>query len=154
MINEINIMRALTHDNIIKLYEVHETERSLYLIMELIEGKPLQSPLSRMTLAKDFSEKAILEMFRSILDALAYIESKGIMHRDLKSDNIFVYLDDNKQISSLKLGDFGLATLISTSPHETAGTRGFTAPEVLESRRVGVYGTAADGEQTSPNDFY
>jgi len=129
MFNEIDIMRALDHDNIIKLHEVHESERSIYLIMELIQGKPLQEPLTKMTLKRDYSQAQIVEMIRSILDALAYMASKGIMHRDLKPDNILV-----DKMGKLKIADFGLATYIDVPEYifKKCGTPGYIAPEVFK----------------------
>jgi len=128
MFNEIDIMRALDHDNIIKLYEVHESERSIYLIMELIQGKPLQEPLTKLTFKRDYSQGQIIEMIRSILDALAYMASKGIMHRDLKPDNILV-----DRTGKLKIVDFGLATYIDVPEYifKKCGTPGYIAPEVF-----------------------
>jgi len=128
MLNEINLMRTLDHDNIIKLYEVHETERSIYLVMELIEGKPLQEPLGRLTFKKEYSEKKVMEMIHSIVDALAYMAAKGIMHRDLKPDNILV-----DKTGKLKIVDFGLATEINVKEYifKKCGTSGYIAPEVF-----------------------
>ena len=129
MLNEINLMRTLQHDNIIRLYEVHETEKSIYLVMELVEGKPLQEPLGRCTFKRDYSEKKVIEMIYSLLDALAYMSSKGIMHRDLKPDNILI-----DKTGKLKIVDFGLATYINVPEYifKKCGTPGYIAPEVFK----------------------
>jgi len=129
MLNEINLMRDLDHDNIIKLYEVHETERSIYLVMELIQGKPLQEPLTRHTFRKDYSQIQTMEMIRDMLDSLAYMASKGIMHRDLKPDNILI-----DKTGKLKIVDFGLATYINVPEYifKKCGTPGYIAPEVFK----------------------
>ena len=121
-------MRSLDHENIIKLYEVHETEKSLYLILELIEGKSLQSVLKKPTFKSEYSERKIMVMIQTILDVLAYIASKGLMHRDLKPANILV--DKN---GKLKVVDFGLATKIQCSEYlfKKCGTPGYIAPEVF-----------------------
>ena len=84
MLNEIDIMRALDHEHVIKLYEVYETEKSIYLVLELIQGKSLQELLKKQAF-KEESEVKIINAARSILDALAYLASKGVMHRDLKA---------------------------------------------------------------------
>src|SRR5690348_17279112 len=105
MLNEIDIMRSLDHDNIIKLFEVFETDKSIYLVLELIQGKSLQDVLKKSTFRDEYSEVKVINMIRSILDALAYLAAKGIMHRDLKPDNIL--LDKGEKI---KIVDFGLAT--------------------------------------------
>jgi len=129
MLNEIDLMRDLVHDNIIKLYEVHETERSIYLVMELIQGKPLQEPLTRQTFRKEYTQQQILEMIHDMLDALAYMASKGIMHRDLKPDNILI-----DKTGKLKIVDFGLATYINVPEYifKKCGTPGYIAPEVFK----------------------
>lgn len=66
---------------------------------------------------------------RSILDALAYLSSKGIMHRDLKPDNILI-----AKGGEVKIVDFGLATYIDSSDyiHKKCGTPGYIAPEVFK----------------------
>jgi len=129
MLNEIEIMRALDHENIIKLYEVHETEKSIYLVLELIQGKSLQDVLKRSTFKEEYSEVKIVNMIRSILDALAYLASKGIMHRDLKPDNILIDKD-----GKVKIADFGLATFIDVPEYifKKCGTPGYIAPEVFK----------------------
>src|SRR4051812_39030203 len=129
MLNEIDLMRTLDHDNVIKLYEVHETEKSLYLVMELVQGKSLQDIIVKESFRKDYSSKQIMEMIRSIVDALAYMSLKGIMHRDLKPDNILI---DKK--GKPKIVDFGLATYINEQEYifKKCGTPGYIAPEVFK----------------------
>jgi len=129
MLNEIDIMRSLDHENIIKLYEVHETENSIYLVLELIQGKSLQDALKKSSFKEEYSEVKIVNMIRSILDALSYCASKGIMHRDLKPDNILL----DKE-SKIKIADFGLATLIDLPEYifKKCGTPGYIAPEVFK----------------------
>jgi len=127
MINEIDIMRVTEHENIIKLYEVYETERSIYLVLELIQGKSLQDVLKKSGF-KD-NEPRTLNVISSILDALAYLASKGIMHRDLKPDNILIDKGDK-----VKIVDFGLATFIDVPEYifKKCGTPGYIAPEVFK----------------------
>jgi serine/threonine protein kinase len=129
LVNEIDILRSLDHENIIKLYEVHETENSIYLILDLIQGNSLEDILKRPSLRKNYSTVQFKDMIRSILDALAYLASKGIMHRDLKPDNILVEKD-----GKIKIVDFGLATYIGLSEYiyKKCGTPGYIAPEVFK----------------------
>ena len=121
-------MRVLDHDNIIKFHEVHETEKSIYLVMELIQGKPLQDVLRKPTFVEDHSEAQIMNMFESMLDALNYIASLGMMHRDLKPANILV-----ERGGKIKIIDFGLATYVNASDYifKKCGTPGYIAPEVF-----------------------
>ena len=130
MWNEIEIMRAMDHENVIKLYEAYETEKSIYLVLELIQGKSVQDVLKKSAgNRKELSTVQIFNMIRSILDALAYMASKGIMHRDLKPDNIL--LDKNDRV---KIVDFGLATFIDLPEYifKKCGTPGYIAPEVFK----------------------
>jgi len=128
MLNEIDIMRDLDHEHIIKLYEVYETEKSIYLVLELIQGRSLYEFLKKSNFKEEVSPTRIVNMVRSLLDALGYLASKGIMHRDLKPDNIL--LDKGEKV---KLVDFGLATFIDVPNYifKKCGTPGYIAPEVF-----------------------
>jgi len=139
MLNEIDLLRDLDHENIIKLYEVHESERSLYLVMELIQGRSLQETLTKISVKKEYSQSQMVEMIRSILDALAYMAAKGVMHRDLKPDNILV-----DKSGKIKIVDFGLATYINVPEYifKKCGTPGYIAPEVFKY------------DAKNPNTFY
>ena len=131
LINEIEIMRSLNHENIIRLYYVFETEKYVYLVMELVQGKPLQDVLKKTNFVmNDWSETRVMETIRSILDALSYIKSKGLMHRDLKPGNMLL----EKTGGRIKIIDFGLATQISASDYlfKKCGTPGYIAPEVFK----------------------
>mmetsp|Transcript_42367 Transcript_42367/g.49072 ORF Transcript_42367/g.49072 Transcript_42367/m.49072 type:complete len:647 (-) Transcript_42367:253-2193(-) len=129
IINEIDIMRCADHENIIKLYEVFETEKSIYLVLELIEGKSMQEIIKRPTFRELYPEAKCVNLMRSLLDALAHLASRDIMHRDLKPDNIL--LDKGEKI---KIVDFGLATFISIDDYifKKCGTPGYIAPEVFK----------------------
>jgi len=131
LINEIDIMRTIHHENIIRLYFVYETEKYVYLVMELVQGKPLQDVLKKTNFVmNDWSESRVMETIRSILDALNYIKSKGLMHRDLKPGNMLI----EKHGGKIKIIDFGLATFINASDYlfKKCGTPGYIAPEVFK----------------------
>lgn len=112
-----------------KVYEVYETESSIYIVMELIEGKPLQQLLKTSDFRKKYSCAQIAEMMRSILDALACMAAKSVVHRDLKPDNILFDKDGN-----IKIVDFGLASYLDEAANIYAkcGTPGYIAPEVFK----------------------
>lgn len=122
-------MRAANHENVIKLYEVYETEKSIYLVLELIQGKSMQEVLKKSNFKELYSEIKCINLIRSLLDALAYLASRNIMHRDLKPDNIL--LDKGEKI---KIVDFGLATFINIDDYifKKCGTPGYIAPEVFK----------------------
>ena len=122
-------MRSIAHENVIQLYEVYESESSIYLVLELIQGKSLQDTIKKSSCKESYSEIKIINMIRSILDALAYLAAKGIMHRDLKPDNILLDKSDK-----IKVVDFGLATFIKVDTYifKKCGTPGYIAPEVFK----------------------
>ena len=122
-------MRTVNHDKIVKLYEVHETDNSVYLVMELIKGKTLYDTLKKPYFKRNLSPIRINEMMHSILTALDHIAFHGIMHRDLKPANILIEKNHN-----VKIADFGLATLVYTDQYlfKKCGTPGYMAPEIYK----------------------
>ena len=132
MINEINIMRRLDQENIIKFYEAHENESYIHLIVEVLKGGEL---FDRVADNGAFIEKDTCLLMKRLLKALSYLHSKGIMHRDLKLENLI--LKDNDNNYDVKLADFGLATLTSQSDQlfKRCGTPGYVAPEILNDKK-------------------
>lgn len=86
--NEISIMKQLDHQNVMKLFEVHESQNSVYLILELLEGGELLDYISKKKGTMKSSEYK--HIMRSILRALKYMGEKNIMHRDLKPENMIL----------------------------------------------------------------
>lgn len=118
-------MRELNHRNIMKIEAVHETENLVYLIVEYMEGGTLEDYMrSRLHL----TGQEICKIISQMLDALEYLNSKGIMHRDIKPSNIMQRRDTGDWV----LTDFGLAARINTDYlYQKCGTPGFIAPEIL-----------------------
>eukprot|EP01126_Amoeba_proteus_P042849 TRINITY_DN466_c0_g1_i2.p1 TRINITY_DN466_c0_g1~~TRINITY_DN466_c0_g1_i2.p1 ORF type:complete len:182 (+),score=14.18 TRINITY_DN466_c0_g1_i2:110-655(+) len=81
---EIGIMQQADHKNILKLHEIYEDETSIYIVMELVNGSEL---FDRIIEKGYYSERNAMNVVRQILDAVAYLHSKGIAHRDLKPEN-------------------------------------------------------------------
>ena len=127
--NEIAILKDLDHPNIASLHEIHETENTIYLIMDHIQGKTLQELFFKSNFAQRYTEEEIMCLLYSILDSLAYLASKGIMHRDLKPANILI-----EKEGGVKLVDFGFATYINEPEFilKICGSPGYLAPEVFE----------------------
>ena len=118
---EARAVAALNHPHIATLHEVGDHQGSPYLVMELVEGRPLKGPLP---------VKQAIEYGIQIADALAAAHAAGIVHRDLKPGNILV-----TEKGSVKVLDFGLAKLAelegapaSTQTAGLAGTPGYLAP--------------------------
>ena len=136
LIQEIEILRTLNHPNIIKLYEVYESDFDIQLVFEYIKGMNL---LSSIKVKGTYSEKDASIIILKALEALEYCHSKNIIHRDIKPENIiikyFTYLDSyNAQKIELKLLDFGFATILNHDHLEITmcGSPGYAAPEIYE----------------------
>lgn len=132
LINEIGIMQRLHHPYIMNLEEVHESKNSVYLVLELLEGGELLNYLSH----KDgFNENDVARVLRCIMEALAYMADKKVMHRDLKPDNMILKEKNKLEFCTLKLVDFGLATVHDVPEYlfKRCGTPGFVAPEVINA---------------------
>eukprot|EP00073_Rattus_norvegicus_P043837 XP_017445911.1 PREDICTED: sperm motility kinase Y-like isoform X1 [Rattus norvegicus] len=99
---EANIMRKINHPNIVSLIQVIEKETRIYLIMELVEGQELYQYIRE---SGHIEEDEARQIFEQILSAVSYCHGKGIVHRDLKLDNIMI--DKNKKV---KVINFGLST--------------------------------------------
>ena len=93
-INEITILKELHHKNIIRLETIRQTIHNFYIITDYYNGEDLSSCLRkhRMIKGKPFSEEIIQHLMRQIIDALKYLHSKRIIHRDLKLDNILIWI--------------------------------------------------------------
>jgi calcium-dependent protein kinase len=133
--NEIEILKSINHDNVIKLYDSERDDRFLYLFLELCK----KGDLNKFIVEKKFLTKE--QGFRFLVhisDALAYLHEHvpAIVHRDVKPDNMLVHGDDDANYK-IKITDFSfskrssrVAAVFST----TVGTPQWMAPEVLPSK--------------------
>ena len=126
---EIQIMKGLDHPNIVKLFEIFEDVKNIYLIMELCTGGEL---FDRIINDGSFSEAQAAHIMKDVVSALNYMHQHNIMHRDLKPENL-LFLNKNKD-SPIKVIDFGLATSFEPGAHYDmkAGTPYYVAPQILE----------------------
>ncbi len=126
---EIEILKLCQHPGIITLYDTFENADYMYIVMELMRGGDLYSYLE--THSFNLPEQRVRVIIHSLLTALYYLHSYGIIHRDIKLDNILMV--DETDDSDPKIVDFGLSKLIG--PHELCndpyGTYGYVAPEIL-----------------------
>lgn len=133
------------HPNLLGVYELHETQTSLYIIMELIKGQSLISLLSgpnRRNLSFEETVKVIYQTLRG----LKRLHSTGMMHRDIKPQNLmFKHPIETKDISDnvIKICDFGFAAQEKCgfkTPFVKCGTPGYVAPEICSVKDDdGVY---------------
>ncbi|XP_074651929.1 serine/threonine-protein kinase DCLK1-like [Tubulanus polymorphus] len=132
--NEVSILRRIQHSNIVTLIEEFDSHNELYLVMELVGGGDLFDAISAAT---KYTEKDASGMLYNLSCALKYLHSQNIVHRDVKPENLLVY-DHEDGTKSLKLGDFGLATVVREPLYVVCGTPTYVAPEILEETGYGL----------------
>ncbi|XP_044875522.1 serine/threonine-protein kinase DCLK2 isoform X2 [Mauremys mutica] len=132
--NEVSILRQVKHTNIIMLIEEMDTPTELYLVMELVKGGDLFDAITSST---KYTERDGSAMVYNLASALKYLHGLNIVHRDIKPENLLVceYSDGTK---SLKLGDFGLATVVEGPLYTVCGTPTYVAPEIIAETGYGL----------------
>ncbi|KAL4618143.1 serine/threonine-protein kinase DCLK2-like [Arapaima gigas] len=132
--NEVAVLRKVKHPNIIMLIEEVDTPSELYLVMELVKGGDLFDAITSST---KYTEQDASAMVFNLASALKYLHSLNIVHRDIKPENLLVceYPDGTK---SLKLGDFGLATVVEGPLYTVCGTPTYVAPEIIAETGYGL----------------
>lgn len=105
MRSEIAAMKRLDHPNIVRIYETVEDKTQVFLLMELCNDGDL---LKRIRLHGHLTEKTTRCFTKQLLSALAYCHDRGVVHRDVKPENILLQTRDNG-CETLKLADFGVA---------------------------------------------
>lgn len=132
IINEIKIMQMVKNPHIMNLEEVHESKNSIYMVLELLEGGEL---FNHIASKETLSLEDIRQTMRCLLDAIAYLADKNILHRDLKPENMILKEKGKLENCTLKLVDFGLATLADVPEYlfKRCGTPGYVAPEIINA---------------------
>ena len=132
--NEISILSRADHPNIVNLYEIYESNRSIYLIMEMCRGGPLFHNITlRAQKKKMYSEKDAAEIFIQIMSALEYCHNQGICHRDLKPENILYLNEDiDDKNNTLKIINFIFSKHFKINKLTSKiGSIYYLAPEVI-----------------------
>uniref|UniRef100_A0AAR2JUF8 non-specific serine/threonine protein kinase n=1 Tax=Pygocentrus nattereri TaxID=42514 RepID=A0AAR2JUF8_PYGNA len=129
LFREVRIMKILNHPNIVKLFEVIETEKTLYLIMEYASGGEVFDYLVAHGRMK---EKEARAKFRQIVSAVQYCHQKRIVHRDLKAENLLLDADMN-----IKIADFGFSNefTIGSKLDTFCGSPPYAAPELFQGKK-------------------
>ena len=133
---EIKLLKKLrNHKNIIKYFEHFENEKHFFIVMENICGGNLLNAINKMS---KFSEPMAKNIFKQLIETIKYLHSIGIVHRDIKPDNILLELDN-----TIKLCDFGVSKEVKEGQllTDSCGTPAFVAPEILKDSPYNPYMT-------------
>ena len=127
---EIEILKIGQHPNIITLYDVIENEEKIYIIMEYCAGSDLFAYIEQRNFK--LPEKRAAEIIRKLSSAVYYLHSFGIIHRDVKPENIL--MTDKTEYADIRLLDFGLSKIVRQGEKctEPYGTLSYVSPEVLQ----------------------
>ncbi len=134
--NEAQTIARLNHENIVKIYDIEERYRTVFIIMELLEGESLVALLKRL---KNIPFALAVDILLQVCYGLDYAHQQGIIHRDMTPDNIFLMPGN-----SVKVIDFGLACPLGTEDFDFTGTVKYMSPEQIEGdpvdKRTDIYG--------------
>ncbi|KAJ1416197.1 kinase-like domain-containing protein [Ochromonadaceae sp. CCMP2298] len=152
MFVESEILKRLRHENIAALEEIFGSCESRWYILELANGGLLHSALAS---APTYTEGLVASAFAQLLLGVSFLHSVGVVHRDIKAENVLCNVSDTGEIT-VKLADFGLAAVLSDKKRKTTsnvnkmkafkglkercGTNGYIAPEVFSQ----AYGPQVD----------
>ena len=127
-VNEAKLMSALQHPNIVTLFDYVEDENGMSLIMELVDGKPLDEYIQDVT--GPIEEKEAIQILEQALEGFAYAHKQGLIHRDIKPSNLV-----RTKANEIKILDFGIAKLVGdlgnklTKTGSHIGTVYYMSPE-------------------------
>ena len=129
--NEVNILKQLNHENIMKLYEVIDTPSYLYLVLEYINGGSLLDVIKKENIHY-FEEKRAIKIIVQIINGVSYCHSKNICHRDIKLENILLIKGD-----IVKIIDFGFAIKCSIDTFNKlfCGSPSYMPPEIVNKQK-------------------
>ena len=134
--NEINILKTLSHPNIVKIYEFFDTTIYYYIVTEFCKNGELFSYIKNK-----YSEQQLTVLFYQVFSGLVYLHEKKILHRDLKLENLMISEIEKDIVTGeeyfwIKIIDFGTAKIFEKNRAEKTlvGSSYYIAPEVLKQR--------------------
>jgi serine/threonine-protein kinase len=141
-VREARAAGSIDHPNVVRILDVGEHERGVFIAMELVEGESLRVHLARGPMPP----AQAIDLLMPALRGVAAAHDKGVVHRDLKPENIYVSADPNGK-PTIKILDFGLSKLVGaaadslhTLPGMLVGTPQYMSPEQADSKLGSVDG--------------
>ena len=127
LFQEVRCMKLVQHPNVVRLYEVIDTQTKLYLILELGDGGDMYDYI--MKHEKGIEENKARHYFRQIVEAISYCHRLHVVHRDLKPENVVFF----KKLELVKLTDFGFSNMFNPGNklETSCGSLAYSAPEIL-----------------------
>jgi serine/threonine protein kinase len=138
----------INHPNVVDVYDVGQHEESFFLVMELLRGEPLTNALSR----RDLTVREVLDLLLRAMRGVSAAHRQGVVHRDLKPDNIFLAYEEDGVRREPKVLDFGISKVSNegqinprlTRTGAVVGTPYYMSPEQIRGsdnldRRADVY---------------
>ncbi|XP_052231247.1 SNF-related serine/threonine-protein kinase-like isoform X4 [Dreissena polymorpha] len=127
LFQEVRCMKLVQHPNVVRLYEVIDTQTKLYLILELGDGGDMYDYI--MKHENGIEENKARHYFRQIVEAISYCHRLHVVHRDLKPENVVFF----KKLEVVKLTDFGFSNMFNPGNklETSCGSLAYSAPEIL-----------------------
>ena len=148
--SEIQLLELLPQHENISRYLFHEISGNrIRLFMTQYHGSLGSYIQSRAETKQTFSPKEIWKLSLDIIKGIEFLHSNGIIHRDLKSDNIFILLNERREIMKCAIGDFDTAKQVNSKADQAKtvlGTPAWMAPEVMDAKELGSYSYSCDGK--------
>lgn len=127
LFQEVRCMKLVQHPNVVRLYEVIDTQTKLYLILELGDGGDMYDYIMKHDAGLD--ETMARRYFKQIVEAISYCHRLHVVHRDLKPENVVFF----EKLGIVKLTDFGFSNMFNPGKtlETSCGSLAYSAPEIL-----------------------
>jgi len=138
--NEIQILKKIDHPQIVSIYDLIETKKYLYVVMEMCVGGELFDRIAELD-GDGFSQEDTSLIMHQICSAVKHMNEQGIVHRDLKPENVLCV--EAHSVQKIKICDFGISKIVHNLKeqklHTICGTVSYSAPEVLKRKQAYDY---------------